>query len=289
MSNLTVNILFIPASRNQPLTTILHHTTLILMSAPPMQWRVCGLTLIKQVLLEDVQLWSYLEEALVVHHLNHLKLLHLVLHHASVPMTRLPLLLLLSSCLKQHMLWCSKLLKSAMVVSGMTATSEWSLRVTCGLGNLKCTTPMMNEKMLCVLLSKTTCTKGLICAFIPLPIKWTELYPSFQYSSGQFPCSSGSPLDTPPELSASEVLQTSLGPYWTLSEIKGTILRWGAQHMSWGQSPSELVILTPPRDCMHPCAWSLTGRMHPWMAWTLKEVWIITHIVRFCWHEGFEL
>jgi hypothetical protein len=39
MSNLTVNILFIPASRNQPLTTILHHTTLILTSVPPMQMK----------------------------------------------------------------------------------------------------------------------------------------------------------------------------------------------------------------------------------------------------------
>jgi hypothetical protein len=77
-------------------------------------------------------------------------------------------------------------------------------------------------------------------------------------ASGQFLRSSRSPLDAPPELSASKVLQTSLGPYWTLSEIKGIVLRWGAQHMSWGQSPSESVILTPLRDCMHPCAWSLT-------------------------------
>jgi len=68
--------------------------------------------------------------------------------------------------------------------------------------------------------------------FIPLPIKWTELHPSFQYlsgsfphSSGQFLRSSGSPSDAPPELSAFEVLQTLLGPYWTLSEIKGTVLR----------------------------------------------------------------
>jgi len=88
-----------------------------------------------------------------------------------------------------------------------------------------------------------------------------ELHPSFWYSSGsflhssgRFPRSSGSPSDAPPELSASKVLQTSLGPYWTLSEIKGTVLRWGAQHTSWGQSPSESVILTPPRDCMHPRA-----------------------------------
>jgi len=35
---------------------------------------------------------------------------------------------------------------------------------------------------------------------------------------------SGSPLDAPPELTASKVLQTLFGPYWTLSEIKGTIL-----------------------------------------------------------------
>jgi len=41
-------------------------------------------------------------------------------------------------------------------------------------------------------------------------------------------------------------------------QIKGTILGWGAQHMSWGQSLSESVKLTPLRDCMHLCAWSLT-------------------------------
>jgi len=88
-----------------------------------------------------------------------------------------------------------------------------------------------------------------------------ELHPSFRYSSGsfphssgRFPRSSGSPSDAPPELSASGVLWTSLRPYWTLSEIKGTVLRWGAQRTSWGQSPSESVICTPPRDCMHPHA-----------------------------------
>jgi hypothetical protein len=80
----------------------------------------------------------------------------------------------------------------------------------------------------------------------------------FLHSSGWFLHSSRSPLDAPPELSASEVLWTSFGPYWTLSGIKGTILGWGAQCMSWGQSPSESVILTPMRDCMHLCAWPLT-------------------------------
>jgi hypothetical protein len=105
-----------------------------------------------------------------------------------------------------------------------------------------------------------------------------ELHPSFRYlsrsfphSSGQFLHSSGSPSDAPPELSASEVLQTSLGPYWTLSEIKGTILRWGAQHMSWGQSPSESVILNPPRDCMH---WrAMVFNTHTLKAWRTRKAW----------------
>jgi hypothetical protein len=39
------------------------------------------------------------------------------------------------------------------------------------------------------------------------------------------PTLSKSPLDALPELSASKVLQTLLGLYWTLSKIKGTILR----------------------------------------------------------------
>jgi hypothetical protein len=119
-------------------------------------------------------------------------------------------------------------------------------------------------------------------AVIPLSIKWMELHPSFWYLSGSFPhssgwflCSSRSTSDAPPELSASEVLQTSLGPYWTLSEIKGTILRWGAQCMSWGQSPSELVILTPLRDCMHPCAWFLATILYfiIYESFTMKPIW----------------
>jgi hypothetical protein len=118
-----------------------------------------------------------------------------------------------------------------------------------------------------------------------------ELHPSFWYSSGSFPHSSGwflhsygSPLDAPPELSASEVLQTSLGPYWTLSEIKGTILRWGAQCTSWGQSPSESVILTPPRDCMHLCARSLTDYDHYGLGMSL---WKSQVTVALCWIAGY--
>jgi hypothetical protein len=103
-----------------------------------------------------------------------------------------------------------------------------------------------------------------------------ELHPSFQYlsgsflhSSGQFLRSSRSPSDAPPELSASGVLWTLLGPYWTLSEIRGTVLRWGAQHTSWGQSPSESVILTPPRDCMHRRA-TVFNRNPSSRHWVLK-------------------
>jgi len=84
-------------------------------------------------------------------------------------------------------------------------------------------------------------------------------------------------------------LQTLFGPYWTLSEIKGTVLRWETQRMSWGQSPSESVILTPPRDCMHPCAQYLTIRFFwicctgPWNIWydsLMKLVW--GYWFRFC-------
>jgi len=52
----------------------------------------------------------------------------------------------------------------------------------------------------------------LIWKFPTLIWKFPHSSGSFPHSSGWFPRSSGSPSDAPPDLSASKVLQTSLGP-----------------------------------------------------------------------------